>query len=107
MEQRWTVRESRSPVWVQAILRRSDQPDLTTVIANVSNGGCRVRLNEALTTGEFVEVVVPRLGTLLATVRWSDARTSGLQFVFGSESCLTAGSSLGQSAASASSAAEL
>ena len=81
MKQDWTDRESRSPTLANVTVRQRAAADLPAVITNISNRGCHIKSGESLTPGELVEIVVPRLGSLLASVRWTSFNDSGLEFV--------------------------
>lgn len=78
-------RESRSARWIKAVVRSSGGAEVAAVITNISGGGCRIRAAAPFEVGELIEIVMPRLGSISAYIRWSEAEHSGAQFVLGSD----------------------
>jgi hypothetical protein len=83
-------RASRSPRWIDASVRSRTHPRIEAVISNISDGGCRIEAAAEFAVGEAVEIMVPRLGSISAIIRWSEAGHSGAAFVPGSDSWLVA-----------------
>ena len=53
-----------------AVLRNSDATETDVVILDVSGGGFRLRVEEALRVGEFVTLRVERDEEFAAQIRW-------------------------------------
>jgi hypothetical protein len=81
-------RAGRSPRWIDASVRSKRQPEVGATISNISNSGCRIESSAQFRSGELIDIVVPRLGSISAHIRWSQGRLSGAEFVAGSESWL-------------------
>ena len=78
-------RASRSLRWIDARVRSRHQPEVLAVISNISEAGCCIEAATEFETGEQVEIIVPRLGSISATVKWSEAGHSGAVFLVGSD----------------------
>jgi hypothetical protein len=83
-EQRKRIRESRSMRWIDAQVR-SEHREINAVISNISTAGCCIRSKARLDVGDLVEIVVPRLGSMTAHIRWRRGKKSGAEFVPGSD----------------------
>lgn len=81
-------RASRSPRWIDASVRSRTHAGIGAVISNISDAGCRIEAAAEFAVGEAVEIVVPRLGSISAVIRWSEAGQSGAAFIPGSDSWL-------------------
>ena len=77
-------RASRSHRWIDARVRSRHQPEVPAIISNISEAGCCIEASAGFEAGEEVEIVVPRLGSIAAMVRWSHSGHSGAVFVIGS-----------------------
>lgn len=78
-------RASRSPRWIDARVRSRGKPEIPAIISNISDAGCRIESAIAFEAGEPVEILVPRLGSMTAIIKWSEAGQSGATFVPGSD----------------------
>ena len=76
-------RASRSPRWLDARVRSKRRAEVSAVISNISEAGCCIEAATDFDTDEQIEIVVPRLGSISATVKWSEAGHSGAAFVVG------------------------
>ena len=74
-------RPSRSARWIDARVRSRGQPEIPAVISNISEAGCRIESAVAFEAGEPIEILVPRLGSVSAVIKWSEAGHSGAAFV--------------------------
>jgi hypothetical protein len=81
-------RASRSPRWIDARVRSKRQPEFSAVISNISETGCCIESAVTFEIGELVEILVPRLGSIVAAVKWSDSGHSGAAFIAGSDEWL-------------------
>jgi hypothetical protein len=81
-------RAGRSPRWIDASVRGRGKPEVCATISNISNSGCRIETAAPLRSGELIEIVVPRLGSISAYIRWTEKGHSGAEFVTGSETWL-------------------
>jgi len=77
-------RPSRTQRWIDARVRSKHQPEVSAIISNISEAGCCIEAPAEFQAGEQVEIVVPRLGSISATVKWSEAGHSGAVFLAGS-----------------------
>lgn len=78
-------RESRSHRWIDARVRCKRRPAVSAIISNISEAGCCIEAAIDIETGDEIEIMVPRLGSISAVVRWSQAGISGASFVPGSD----------------------
>jgi hypothetical protein len=78
-------RASRSVRWLDARVRSRRRPEVSAIISNISEAGCCIEAAAEYEAGEPIEIVVPRLGSISATVKWSEAGHSGAAFVVGSD----------------------
>jgi hypothetical protein len=78
-------RASRSNRWLDARVRSRRRPEVPAIISNISEAGCCIEAAAEYEPGEPIEIVVPRLGSISATVKWSEAGHSGAAFVVGSD----------------------
>ena len=78
-------RASRSNRWLDARVRSRRRPEVPAIISNISEAGCCIEAAAEYEAGEPIEIVVPRLGSISATVKWSEAGHSGAAFVVGSD----------------------
>jgi hypothetical protein len=78
-------RASRSHRWLDARVRSRRRAEVEAIISNISEAGCCIEAAGDFHKGEQIEIVVPRLGSISATVKWSEAGHSGAAFVVGSE----------------------
>jgi len=81
-------RESRSIRWIDAQIRSKRSAAVSAVISNISNSGCCIRSSFTFELGERVEIMVPRLGSMSAHIRWQHGKHAGAQFIVGSDSWL-------------------
>ena len=81
-------RPSRSHRWLDARVRSRLKPEVPAIISNISEAGCCIEAAAEFEAGEQIEILVPRLGSITATVRWSNAGHSGAAFVAGSDQWL-------------------
>lgn len=81
-------RASRSQRWLDARVRSKRQPEVSAIISNISEAGCCIEVATRFQAGEHIEIMVPRLGSIAATVKWSEAGHSGAAFVAGSDQWL-------------------
>jgi hypothetical protein len=82
-------RPSRSVRWLDARVRSKLKPEVAAIICNISEAGCCIQAATHFEAGEKVEILVPRLGSIAATIKWSDAGHSGAAFVAGSQEWLS------------------
>ena len=87
-KRRIKARESRSVRWIDAQIRSKRCAAVSAVISNISNSGCCIRSPTPLEVGEAVEIIVPRLGSISAHIRWQHGKHAGAEFVAGSDSWL-------------------
>jgi hypothetical protein len=78
-------RPSVSHRWIDARVRSKHRPDVPAIISNISEAGCCIEAAAQFREGEQVDIMVPRLGSISATVRWSQAGHSGAVFLAGSD----------------------
>ena len=78
-------RATRSLRWLDARVRSRRRPEVSAVISNLSEAGCCIEAAADFERDEHIEIVVPRLGSISATVKWCAAGHSGAAFVVGSE----------------------
>ncbi len=81
----WVGRQDRFPVEVEAVVHRADGTDLSVVVSNISDEGCRLEGAEIFTIGERLTIAIPRIGTVRAQVRWALAGSAGAKFIDDSE----------------------
>jgi len=81
-------RPSRSHRWIDARVRSKHRPEVPAIISNISEAGCCIEAAAQFKKGEQVDIMVPRLGSISATVRWSQAGHSGAVFLAGSDEWL-------------------
>lgn len=81
----WVGRQDRFPVEVEAVVHRADGTDLSVVVSNISDEGCRLEGAEIFTIGERLTIAIPRIGTVRAQVRWALAGSAGAKFIDNSE----------------------
>jgi len=81
-------RPSRSPRWIDARVRSKHRPEVSAIISNISDAGCCIEAAAQFREGERVDIMVPRLGSISATVKWSQAGHSGAVFLAGSDQWL-------------------
>lgn len=78
-------RESRSTRRVEAFLRRQDGREIRTLVTNISNCGCQIKLQEVLAVDELVRIEIPRLGSIAASIRWMADGMAGAEFIVHSD----------------------
>ena len=64
----WVGRQDRFPVEVEAVVHRADGTDLSVVVSNISDEGCRLEGAEIFTIGERLTIAIPRIGTVSAQI---------------------------------------
>jgi hypothetical protein len=78
-------RESRSLRNVEAFLHRQDGQETKAVVVNISARGCKLSTGELLAVDELVRLEVPRLGSVVAAIRWVSRGSAGAEFIPHSE----------------------
>lgn len=78
-------RESRSTRRIEVFLRKQDGRELRTLVTNISNRGCRLNANGVLSVDELVQLKIPRVGSVTATIRWVSKDEAGVEFIPGSD----------------------
>jgi hypothetical protein len=77
----WIGRKDRHPVEVEAVLRRVDGRQSSVTLTNFSEDGCRIECPEDLQIGEQLAIAIPRMGQVLAQVRWALPGSAGAKFL--------------------------
>ena len=73
-------RKPRRMVALDAHVVRADGASAGVAVLDLSYEGCRISTDEALRSGEKVQLSVPRRGMIGATVRWCTKGRAGLKF---------------------------
>jgi hypothetical protein len=77
----WVKRQERVPVYLAGSVRLNDGKKLAVIITDLSSDGCKVQSRQMLPIGEIVELAVPGRVSLHASIRWSLAGETGLQYI--------------------------
>jgi hypothetical protein len=75
----WVGRKDRHPVTVDAVVRRADGSNASVRLTNFSDEGCRIEADTHFHIGERVSIAIPRMGQVMAQVRWALAGSAGRQ----------------------------
>lgn len=81
-----SAQEDCSARWVDARLRSSRHVAAPAIIGDISNSSCKIQTGANLAIGELIEIMVPRLGSMRANVRWKKGKQFGADFIAGSDS---------------------
>ena len=74
-------RGSRRDVEFGAFAERSDGQVAALTVSNLSYDGCQLRSEEQFRPGEIVKLNLPRLGQVVAEIRWSGRGKTGATFI--------------------------
>jgi hypothetical protein len=81
----WVERKERELVAVDAVVHRVDGTQSPVKLTNFSEEGCRIECPSDLRIGERLAIFIPRMGQVLAQVRWALPGSAGARFVSESE----------------------
>lgn len=76
-------RGPRRDVEFGAFAERPDGSEAVLTVSNLSYDGCQLRSEENFLTGERLKLNLPRLGQILAEIRWSAEGKAGASFIVG------------------------
>jgi hypothetical protein len=77
----WIGRKDRQPVAVDAVVRRVDGSQSSVKLTNFSEEGCRIESPDDLRIGERLAIAIPRMGQVIAQVRWALPGSAGAKFL--------------------------
>jgi hypothetical protein len=77
----WIGRKDRQPVAVDAVVRRVDGRQSSVKLTNFSEEGCRIESPDDLRIGERLAIAIPRMGQVIAQVRWALPGSAGAKFL--------------------------
>lgn len=77
----WVNRKDRYPVEVDALIFRSDGKKSCAKLTDFSDQGCKIHFLNGLDLDERVQIAIPRMGTIKATIRWIAGKTAGAKFL--------------------------
>lgn len=77
----WVGRKDRHPVEVEAVLHRVDGRQSSVKLTNFSEEGCRIESPDDLQIGEQLAIAIPRMGQVIAQVRWALPGSAGAKFL--------------------------
>jgi hypothetical protein len=79
--QGWIGRKDRHPVTVDALVQRLDGTTSRVKLTNFSDEGCRLEADNDFIIGERLQIALPRMGQLMAQVRWALPGSAGAKFL--------------------------
>ena len=77
----WIGRKDRHPVEVDAVVHRLDGTQSPVKLTNFSEEGCCIECPSDLRIGEQLAIFIPRMGQVMAQVRWALPGSAGARFV--------------------------
>ena len=77
----WVGRKDRSPVELDAVIRRVDGTEASVKLTNFSEEGCRIECAGELRIGEHLAIAIPRMGQVMAQIRWALHGSAGAKFL--------------------------
>lgn len=83
----WPDRRQRHAVRLEAIVTRDGGAVVACDVSDLSLDGCC--LAETFEIGERIHVKIPRIGTLLAEIRWAFLGRAGARFISSVEQAAT------------------
>lgn len=79
----WPKRRQRHAVRLEAVVTRDGGAVVTCDVSDLSLDGCC--LAGSFLIGERIEVKIPRIGTLVADIRWAFLERAGARFISSAE----------------------
>ncbi|HEX6785177.1 MAG TPA: hypothetical protein VF098_11075 [Sphingomicrobium sp.] len=77
----WVGRKDREAVEIDAVVHRLDGTQSPVKLTNVTEEGCRIESSSDLRIGEELAIAIPRMGQMVAQIRWALPGSAGARFL--------------------------